>query len=280
MLHFGILPAHLLENNIYHFNKKTMKNFILTVIISIIFFNLNAQDIIVKNDKTEIKAKIEELTETTIKYKKIEMLDGPSYNINKRDVFMIIYKNGTKEYMETIPESSKIINSNGKPNDKIETNSQKNDTDYRGTTSVASTSGNHEKFIQKGKFYTFEGVEIKKSKQLMSILQEKGSFEVQELAASSSIFKTMAYVGALGGGLGIMSTLSSSTGQVRISSPGLFIGSIVLIGGGLLSVTQYGKRINKATKLFNQEGHNPKVSFRPTFNKDQIGNHVGLSIGF
>lgn len=60
----------------------------------------NAQDIIVKNDKTEIKSKILEITEAVIKYKKFEMPDGPIYNINKTDVFMVLYANGTKEYIE------------------------------------------------------------------------------------------------------------------------------------------------------------------------------------
>lgn len=59
-----------------------------------------AQDIIVKNDKTELKAKILEITDAAIKYKKFEMQDGPIYSILKTDVFMIIYQNGTKEYMD------------------------------------------------------------------------------------------------------------------------------------------------------------------------------------
>lgn len=59
----------------------------------------STQDIIVKNDKTEIKAKVLEITESTIMYKKFEMLDGPSYSIKKTEVFVIIYQNGTKEYM-------------------------------------------------------------------------------------------------------------------------------------------------------------------------------------
>lgn len=59
-----------------------------------------AQDIIVKNDKSEIKAKILEITESVIKYKKSEMPDGPTYNINKTEAFMLFYANGTKEYIE------------------------------------------------------------------------------------------------------------------------------------------------------------------------------------
>ena len=60
-----------------------------------------SQDIIIKNDKTEIKSKVIELTNDLIKYKKKSMLNGPIYSINKSEVFMIVYKNGKKEYIET-----------------------------------------------------------------------------------------------------------------------------------------------------------------------------------
>lgn len=82
-----------------------MKKFNLlavSIFISFLFAAIShAQDIIIKTDKTEIKSKVVELTDSQIKYKKFDMLDGPTYNINKADVFMIIYKNGTKEYMES-----------------------------------------------------------------------------------------------------------------------------------------------------------------------------------
>lgn len=67
-----------------------------------------AQDVIIKNDKSEIKSKVLEITDTQIKYKKFDMLDGPTYNIYKTDVFMIIYKNGTKEYMDN-PKPAVVV---------------------------------------------------------------------------------------------------------------------------------------------------------------------------
>lgn len=72
----------------------------LKFLLIFFYFGSFAQDVIVKNDKTEIKAKVLEITDELIKYKKFEMLEGPTYNINKTEVFMIIYKNGTKEYIE------------------------------------------------------------------------------------------------------------------------------------------------------------------------------------
>lgn len=52
-----------------------------------------AQDIIIKQDKTEIKSKVSEITETTIKYKKWDNIDGPLYSLSKNEVFVIVYSN-------------------------------------------------------------------------------------------------------------------------------------------------------------------------------------------
>lgn len=77
-----------------------MKKITLFLLLVSIASIASAQDILVKNDKTELKVKVLEITETTISYKKFELLDGPTYAIAKAEVFMIIYQNGTKEYME------------------------------------------------------------------------------------------------------------------------------------------------------------------------------------
>lgn len=54
-------------------------------------------DLIIKNDKTEVKAKVVEIQDVNVVYKKFENLQGPNYTIAKNQVFMIIYANGTKE---------------------------------------------------------------------------------------------------------------------------------------------------------------------------------------
>jgi hypothetical protein len=66
-----------------------------------------AQDIIVKTDKTEIKAKVTEITEMVIKYKKWDNQNGPVYNIARSEVFMILYANGQREIIQkTTPAAS------------------------------------------------------------------------------------------------------------------------------------------------------------------------------
>lgn len=70
---------------------------------------LNAQDVIIKTNTEEIECKIIEIEDTRVKYKNFSNLDGPVYNINKVDIFMIKYENGQKEVFEKaeIKESAK-----------------------------------------------------------------------------------------------------------------------------------------------------------------------------
>ena len=63
-------------------------------------FTAKSQDVIIKNDKTEIKTKILEVRDDVIKYKKFDNQEGPTYSIKKSEVLMIMYQNGTKEIIE------------------------------------------------------------------------------------------------------------------------------------------------------------------------------------
>ncbi len=75
--------------------------------LSLLVFHTQAQDIITLKNGNEILSKILEIGSTEIKYKKFENLEGPSYNILKAEVFMIKYKNGTKDvFTETAPAAA------------------------------------------------------------------------------------------------------------------------------------------------------------------------------
>lgn len=58
---------------------------------------LSAQDVITKTDGTKLDAKVEEITETTIRYRKASNPTGPVYNIPISSVASILYQNGTTE---------------------------------------------------------------------------------------------------------------------------------------------------------------------------------------
>ena len=75
----------------------SMHLFILILLLAGVSHNVTAQDIIYKENGQQVKAKVKEITEVSIKYKRYDHLEGPLRNIPKREVFMIIYENGKRE---------------------------------------------------------------------------------------------------------------------------------------------------------------------------------------
>lgn len=65
------------------------------IFLLFICINISAQDTIFKKDLSVICAKVEEITDHTISYKRCEMMDGPMYVSNKSDIYKIKYKNGS-----------------------------------------------------------------------------------------------------------------------------------------------------------------------------------------
>lgn len=102
------------------FQQKSKANFtaLLVIVMCLLAFypfNLLAQDIIFKNDKTEIKTKVIEITNDVVKYREWDNQSGPIYNIQKSQVFMITYQNGKREYMTSgvaAPSINKVPNAN------------------------------------------------------------------------------------------------------------------------------------------------------------------------
>jgi len=65
-------------------------------------------DEIIFRDGSEVKAKLTENTDTEIRYKKCDALDGPTYIAKKSDVFMVKYANGTREVFREQASSSQL----------------------------------------------------------------------------------------------------------------------------------------------------------------------------
>lgn len=248
-----------------------MKKVLITTLLVLSWLATFAQDVIVKNDKTEIKAKIEEVTETTIKYKKFEMLDGPTYNINKRDVFMVIYKNGTKEYIESTANA---------PQPAAVQQSPYNSTPFAQNRAV--TAGNqptngvlaHVKMerIRRG-YYLFEGNKLKTHKAYINTFEKYG---YQDLAEKAKTARTLDFVGSGAGLVGV--GLGLVTGKLL---PFLVGGAVINLG---ISLVGAGMR-DKACKEFNQRatkgiGFRSELEVSPTFNSDPLGNHVGVAVRF
>ena len=73
-----------------------------------------SQDNIILKNGDEIAAKVLEVTTDQIKYKKWENQEGPTYTSAKSEVFMIKYKNGTKDVFNSPSSTSSTLNSGDK----------------------------------------------------------------------------------------------------------------------------------------------------------------------
>lgn len=67
-----------------------------------------AEDIIVLQNGDIVKAKVIEIGQTEVKYRKISNLNGPIYSINKNEIFSISYENGEKEVFNDNPTKHKL----------------------------------------------------------------------------------------------------------------------------------------------------------------------------
>ncbi len=83
---------------------KTTKLIIILLLAGI--FHTYAQDIITLKSGEEIKAKVEEISSSEIKYKRFDDLKGATVTVSKDAVFFIKYENGTKEIINAIGEES------------------------------------------------------------------------------------------------------------------------------------------------------------------------------
>lgn len=74
-----------------------MKKYSLFIVFTFLITLISAQDMIVKKDGAIVKAKITEVGEESIKYKKSDNPDGPTYSISKANITSINYANGEVE---------------------------------------------------------------------------------------------------------------------------------------------------------------------------------------
>ena len=64
---------------------------ILTLLLGLFCNFLFAQDLIIMRNGDEVKAKVSEILQDQIKFKKWDNQDGPMYTENKSSIFMIKY---------------------------------------------------------------------------------------------------------------------------------------------------------------------------------------------
>jgi hypothetical protein len=85
---------------------KLMKG-LTAVCLSFLFFSaIKAQDLLTLKTGEEINVKVTEITDSEIKFKRTDNLEGPIRVYKKTEVFSVKYENGTKTVFNNVPQQS------------------------------------------------------------------------------------------------------------------------------------------------------------------------------
>lgn len=79
-----------------------MRKIGIVITLSLAALNIAAQDVVVKKDGSTILAKVLEVNQDNIKYKKFSNQNGPTYSINLSDVMSVNYENGDKDMFDQV----------------------------------------------------------------------------------------------------------------------------------------------------------------------------------
>ena len=77
-------------------NRLTCKKTLLLILISLPLISFS-QDTVILTNGEEISVKITTVSSQNVEYKKFSNLEGPTYILDKKEIFLIKYKNGEKE---------------------------------------------------------------------------------------------------------------------------------------------------------------------------------------
>lgn len=101
-----------------------MKTFALFILIAIFNISGFSQDTLYTTKGKIITGQVKEITQHEIKYKRAANPDGPLYVVDKTDIVLIHYKNGTKEVFENSGAASSNVSSNDNSSDPVYVNTR------------------------------------------------------------------------------------------------------------------------------------------------------------
>lgn len=84
-----------------------MKQLFTILLMLLSAASLSAQDLIVKKDGTDVNAKILEINQDNVKYRRADNPEGPVYTVDKAEIILIRYANGENEVFNTAPAAPK-----------------------------------------------------------------------------------------------------------------------------------------------------------------------------
>jgi hypothetical protein len=231
-----------------------MKTNVAVIFFILIARLLSAQDTIVKTSNEIIEAKILEINNSEIKYKKFSFLDGPTYVESKTNILYIKYHNGLKEQFND--ETGKPQNGLGqekiKPKEELTSNA-----DYYSPGETFPTSGTI-KIEQLGKKYKYKYQgKIINEKAMQSVLIKTQDKQIVALAQSAKDARTFSYIGYAVVPLGLASMIILS--QPRLTDGGFATGTVLFFGAIACPIVSgiysHKRKVanHKAVELYNQK---------------------------
>lgn len=152
-----------------------MKKTMLMIFLLLCLGKIKAQDTITKLNGEIIIAKISEITPTEIKYKRLDLSDGPNYIESKKNVKSIRFSNGVEEKIDP-----KLIPSVSSTNEPVFSNK----IEIRGINFFY-----HRKFLSQNRMH--------------EMLLQTNNKEISKLVVKAKIGKKMQYIIFAGIPLGI-----------------------------------------------------------------------------
>ena len=231
-----------------------MKNLLLLLVI--ILFSINnaahAQDLILLKSGEEIKAIVNEIALDLIKYKKFENPEGPIYTIEKRNVVMITYKNGSKDVFSEQPT--------------VIVQEQKQEEPHQNSSLVAKKGA----VRQNGKYL---------SKYDVRTLMVNNTDALELYNSGKNLILVGDVSGYLGLGVIIVAAIVENKGNFKENSANMvgLVGGVALLATSMTFTFTGRSKIKKSVNRYNSDLKNAE-SYKITFGINQNG--IALALNF
>lgn len=238
-------------------DSKSRRNSIMKKFIALLLFIpgmltvATAQDIITLKSGEDVTAKVKEVELSVIKYVRFDNQTGPVYTIEKADVFMIKYENGTKDVFDYQPLSPVSPS-------QIDSNSQSGVVDKL----TSAKGGAVMKDRQKLKPYEVKAI---MTSNYAALKRYKGG------RAFNTLGIIFVVIGGIDIGLGISYTLQG------YDASGNFLIGALEIGAGFLFSSISNTKIQSSVLIYNSGLKNQHTS---TLNLGLTQNGLGLCLNF
>jgi len=218
-----------------------------------LFANLFATDIIILKAGDEISGMVSEVGIDAIKYKKADNPNGPVYSIEKKNVFMIKYENGSKD----------VFNENIAPSDTAVSPVV---TKPAATTAQPITSTQSK--VRPVKFLTYKSGNVLMDNSILSSANAKVSLSDYPVALSAyKSGSTLKTIGGVFEGISYVNILFAYLSYKDGNDVGKMVHLGGFIGNSILSYVFKGignNKIRESVDIYNAKAVQQPVSFNFT----------------